>query len=155
MTAPGLPPLAFPEAALQTRTDAAGRAQVCCLARRRWVRLTPEEWVRQHLLAYLGSLGYPAGLVAVEKEMAYLGLAHRADVVVHDRRARPWLLAECKAPDVPIAQTTFEQAARYNTVARAPYLAVTNGLDTYCAHVDFATGRRRFLDGFPAFPDRG
>src|SRR5690606_20208859 len=118
--------------------------------RRRWVRLTPEERVRQLLLRLLADLGHPTGLTAVEKGFDYLGAVWRADVVVHDRRGRPLLMAECKAPDVPVTQATFDQLARYNAVVGARALLATNGRVHYCCARD-ADGAYRFLDAIPTF----
>lgn len=139
-------PLAFPAYDLPTR-EAHGRTVVLDPVRRKWVRLTPEEWVRQHLLRYLAELGYPPGLTAVEKGFAYLGATWRADVAVYDRTRHPLLLAECKAPGVPVGQATFDQLARYNVVVRARALLATNGLVHYCC-VSGPEGYR-FLDAIP------
>ncbi|HLA63777.1 MAG TPA: type I restriction enzyme HsdR N-terminal domain-containing protein [Rhodothermales bacterium] len=117
----------LPDAVLETRTDADGRLVVRDPVRRRWVRLTPEEGVRQRLLLHLLSLGYPPGLLAVEKAFTYVGRTWRADVVAYDRARRPLLLAECKAPGVPLTQAVLDQLARYNATVRARVLAATNG----------------------------
>ena len=133
---------------LQTR-QSGGRTEVLDPVRRRWVALTPEEGVRQQLLADLGALGYPAGLLAVEKALAYGGATWRADVVAYDRAHRPLLLAECKAPGVAISQTTFDQLARYNAVLGARILLVDNGATRYCCVL---TGDAwQFVDTIPAF----
>lgn len=124
-------PLAFPAYEIPMREDG-GRTLVLDPVRRKWVRLTPEEWVRQHLLRYLADLGYPPGLTAVEKAFEHLDRAWRADVAVYDRQRRPLLLAECKAPEVPVTQATFDQLARYNAVLQARLLLATNGHTTYC-----------------------
>ncbi|MEO1727571.1 MAG: type I restriction enzyme HsdR N-terminal domain-containing protein [Bacteroidota bacterium] len=147
------PELTLPAAALQTRERDGGR-DVLDSVRRRWVRLTPEEWVRQHLVAYLiGALAYPPGLLAIEREVRYLQAAHRADVLAVGRDHQPLLLAECKAASVPINQGVFDQAARYNSVVQAPYLVVTNGLDHYCCRVEVETQHYTFLDAIPAFDE--
>ncbi len=127
--------------------------------RRQYVRLSPEEWVRQHFLEYLTKhCGYPAGLVAVEKGFRFQGMARRADIVVHDRRGRPFLMVECKAPGIPISQSTFDQVSRYNRVVSADYLVVTNGLKHFCWTVETDFARYRFMDGPPpyehAFPEQ-
>ncbi len=120
--------------------------------RSKYVRLTPEEWVRQHFLQYLiRDCGYPASLIAVEMGFAYQRMPRRADIVVHDRRGAPFLLAECKAPDVDIRQATFEQVSRYNHVVDARYLAATNGIVHYCWQIDRSSGRYEFLNGVPRF----
>ncbi|MEM6782138.1 MAG: type I restriction enzyme HsdR N-terminal domain-containing protein [Bacteroidota bacterium] len=143
----------MPAAALQVRERDGGQ-DVLDPVRRRWVRLTPEEWVRQHLVSYLlGPLAYPRGLLAIEHEVRYLNAAHRADVLAVGRGHQPLLLAECKAATVPIDQAAFDQAARYNTVVRAPYLVVTNGLVHYCCRVDAERQRYDFLDAIPEFEE--
>ncbi|MDX1531269.1 MAG: type I restriction enzyme HsdR N-terminal domain-containing protein [Rhodothermales bacterium] len=153
-----MPPLNFPPTApFDVRDPGAGeRPLVLDEVRRKYVALTPEEWVRQHLVRYLrDGLGYPAGLLAVEKKIGARGGPRRADLVAYGRAAggepRPVLIAECKAPAVRIAQAVFDQVSRYNTVAQAPHLVVTNGLAHYCWTVDRAAGTYRFLDQIPPY----
>lgn len=127
-----------------------GKRTVLDPVRRKYVRLTPEEWVRQHFLQYLiQNCGYPASLIAVEMGIRYQRMPRRADIVVHNRRGEPFLMAECKAPDVGINQSTFDQVSRYNRVVKARYLAVTNGLNVFCWRIDVSTGQYEFLDGIP------
>lgn len=122
--------------------------------RRKYVRLTPEEWVRQHFIEYLvQEQGVPRSLVAVEMAFTYQGMARRADVVVHDRQGAPLLMVECKAPEVPIQQAVFDQAARYNKVVRARYIIVTNGLEHFCYMPDAKTHSFRFLEMLPHYED--
>lgn len=121
--------------------------------RRAWVALTPEEWVRQHVLNFLlHDRHCPLALVAVERKLVLNRMTRRADIVVHDRQGRPVLLVECKAPDVKLGQAVFEQAARYNTVFKVPFLLVTNGLVHYICQVDHGTGRIEFLAALPDHP---
>jgi len=120
--------------------------------RQTYVRLTPEEWVRQHFVQYLiQELGVPAGLVAVEVPFRFEGQSWRADAVAHDQRGDPLLLVECKAPGVSIGQDAFDQGARYNLVLDAPYLVVTNGRTHYACRVDLATRDYAFLDDLPSY----
>lgn len=120
--------------------------------RERWVFLTPEEWVRQHVLNYLMyDLHCPRSLIGVEVGLSLNGLAKRADIVVHDRTGKAMVLVECKAPQVTVGQRTFEQAARYNHVFRVPYLMVTNGLKHFCCRVDHERGAVEFLTVLPGF----
>lgn len=122
--------------------------------RRRFVRLTPEEWVRQHLVRTLVEhLGYPAGLLAVEQPLAAAGGPRRADVVAYDRARQPVLVAECKAPDVPLTDEVLAQVSRYNAVARAAHLVATNGRTHYCWRVDLTARTYRFLETLPPFED--
>lgn len=133
---------------LRTRTEG-GRTLVHDPVRRRWVALTPEEGVRQRLLADLLALSYPIGLLAVEKGLTYGGTTWRADVVAYDRAHRAVLLAECKAPGVAVSQATFDQLARYNAVLGAPALVVDNGIVRYCC-VREDEGWR-FVEALPSF----
>ncbi|RIV20416.1 restriction endonuclease subunit R [Fibrisoma montanum] len=120
--------------------------------RRKYVRLSPEEWVRQHIVHLLMShYAYPKALIRTEGGLTLNLTQKRTDVVVFDREGKPFLLVECKAPHVPLTQAVFDQIARYNHVHRAPYLIVTNGLTHYCCCVDHETAAITFLDDFPAF----
>jgi hypothetical protein len=120
--------------------------------RQTYVRLTPEEWVRQHFVQYLiQDLDVPEGLVVTEASFRYQGQPWRADVVVHDRQGDPLLLVECKAPSVAIRQDAFDQGARYNLVLDTPYLVVTNGLEHYACRIDLTTQDYAFLDDLPPY----
>ncbi|MEZ4807522.1 MAG: type I restriction enzyme HsdR N-terminal domain-containing protein [Flavobacteriales bacterium] len=122
--------------------------------RRRWVALTPEEWVRQHFLNHLvHGLQCPLPLLSVERSLVLNGLAKRADIVINDAAGAPVALVECKAPSVPIGQAAFEQAARYNKVFQVPYLFITNGLTHFCCIVDHQQGTVRFLKALPTYKD--
>ncbi|MCB0792734.1 MAG: type I restriction enzyme HsdR N-terminal domain-containing protein [Flavobacteriales bacterium] len=125
-------------------------------ARRKWVALTPEEWVRQHFLAHLVyDLGCPLALIGVEQSLRLNGRAKRADIVVHDREGSPLLLVECKAPGVRLDRSVFEQAARYNVVFHVRYLIVTNGRTHYCCLVDHEQGAVTFLPRLPDYATMG
>ncbi|MEO0557184.1 MAG: type I restriction enzyme HsdR N-terminal domain-containing protein [Bacteroidota bacterium] len=128
-----------------------GRMQVLDPVRRRWVALTPEEDVRQRLLADLLVLGYPAGLLAVEKGLTYEGSTWRADLVAYDRTQQPALLAECKAPTVALGQDTFDQLARYNAVLGARALVLDNGVQRACCLLE--PSGWRFVEALPSFAD--
>ena len=142
---PARPPLAFPPFDIPTRKEG-DRLLVLDPVRRKWVRCTPEEWVRQHLLRALAAAEYPPGLTAVEKAFDALGRSWRADVAVFSRTGRPLLLAECKAPSVAVDQATFDQLARYNTVLGASCILATNGLTHYCCVADAGSYRFPRLD---------
>ena len=141
----------LPDVPLETRADAAGRALVRDPVRRRWVRLTPEEGVRQRLIGHLLARGYPPGLLAVERGFDYLGRTWRADVVAYDRAQRPLLMAECKAPGVPLTQAVLDQLARYNAAVRARVLVATNGAALAVGVAE--GGVVRGLPEVPAFAD--
>lgn len=120
--------------------------------RQTYVRLTPEEWVRQHFVQYLiQEQGVPAGLVAIEASFRYQGQPRRADIIAHDRQGEPLLLVECKAPRVSIGQDAFDQGAQYNLVLGAPFLIVTNGQTHYACAIDFESESYRFLDALPPY----
>ncbi len=132
--------------------ERAGTREIYDPIRQKYVRLTPEEWVRQHFVQYLiRDRGVPRGLVAVEQSFTYQGMPRRADIIVHDRAGAPLLMVECKAPAVGVQQDTFDQVARYNRVVEAPFLAVTNGLDHYCCRIDRDAGTYTFLDAVPSY----
>lgn len=101
--------------------------------RKKYVVLTPEEWVRQHVIDYLiKQLGYPKSLIRVEFSLVYNQLSKRSDVVVFNRNAQPWMVVECKAPDIKLDDQTARQISVYNLTLNASYLVVTNGLQLYC-----------------------
>ena len=140
--------LNLPAAAFDIR-QVEGKREILDPLRCKYVRLTPEEWVRQHVVQYLISdLGYPRGLIAIEKGIDLHGKRFRADLIVHDRAGRAVLMAECKEPEVPISQETFDQVAAYNRVVQARCLLVTNGLVHYCYVAD-----RGFLDQVPRYDE--
>lgn len=100
--------------------------------RKRWVRLTPEEWVRQNFLQYLlQEKKYPASLIAVEKEIMLGELKKRFDILVYDQQHLPWMMIECKAMQVALNEEVIEQVLRYSITVPAPYLVITNG--SFCA----------------------
>lgn len=147
-------PLNFPpDYAFDIRTSG-GKSTIFDPLRRKHVRLTPEEWVRQNLVQYLiQDLGFPVGLTAIETGFTHQGIQHRADMIVYDRGGNPVLMAECKAPDVKIKQDVFDQIARYNTSVQANYLVVTNGLTHYCYVLNREERTYRFLDQLPRYQD--
>ena len=122
------------------------------VVRRKYVVLTPEEWVRQHVVHYLMSdKGCPLSLIALEREIMLYGLPRRFDVVVFDRDGKPWLLIECKAPSVMLSSQVFDQVFRYNISLGAPYVAITNGVKHFCGKIDHKEGFV-WLPDFPDFP---
>ncbi|MHA6248113.1 type I restriction enzyme HsdR N-terminal domain-containing protein [Pontibacter sp. CAU 1760] len=113
--------------------------------------LTPEEWVRQHVVHYLiGTLSYPKGLISIERGANYNQLQKRADLCVYDQSGKPHLLVECKAAHVPITQEVVKQVSVYNQTLQAPYLLITNGLQHYCWQVDFNTRSFQALQEIPS-----
>lgn len=109
--------------------------------RRKWLVLTPEEWVRQNFIAYLVTvLKYPASLIAIEKEIQLGSLTKRFDIVVYNRMTMPFMVIECKEMNVSLNESVLHQALRYNTNMQAEFVVITNG--SYCY------GFRRVGDGF-------
>lgn len=120
--------------------------------RKKYLVLLPEEWVRQNFIQFLvRDKNYAASLIAIEKGLKLNELQKRADIVIYDKQAKPIVLIECKAPKVKINQEVFEQVARYNMVFKVPYLVVTNGLEHYCAKVNFETNSFEFLKDIPDY----
>lgn len=145
--------LSLPPAPLHI-DNSAGLTRVLDPLRRRYVALTPEEWVRQHFVHFMIVYkNYPVGLIGNEVSLKLNDTARRCDTVVYDRAGSPWMIVEYKAPEVAVNQKVFEQILRYNIVLRAPYLTISNGKQTYCCEIDLTTGAHRFLDDLPPFPE--
>ena len=121
---------------MRTRIDN-GKEQIFCDWRGKWVRLTPEEWVRQQLLHYLvDKMGYPASLIAVEAAIKVGEAQKRCDAVVYQKTMQPLMLVECKAETVPLTQKTLDQALIYNRRLHVPYLLLHNGPQTMVVKVN-------------------
>ncbi len=117
-----------------------------------YVALTPEEWVRQHFVHYLtGHCGYPASLMANEASITLNNMRRRCDTVVYDRRLRPRMIIEYKAPTVKLDAKVFAQISRYNLVLKVDYLIVSNGLKHYCCRMNYADNSYEFLTGIPQY----
>lgn len=122
--------------------------------RKKWISLTPEEWVRQHTLRWIVTAKlYPAGLIAVEKRITINGMERRFDAVVFDRESNPLIIVECKAPEVRITEEVFDQAARYNLNVNAAFMLITNGLTHYCCKMDHANQAYSFLKELPEYTE--
>lgn len=120
--------LIFPQHPLQIE-EREGRSFIWDIIRRKWVVLQPEEYVRQALLHHLiEDHQISAGRIGVEREIRYNTMRRRFDLVVFDSMGKPFILCECKAPEVPLSQDTLNQIARYNVSFQAPHLLLTNGL---------------------------
>lgn len=115
--------------------QADGKTTVFDPVRKKWVVLTPEEHVRQYLLQYMtGTLNYSPSLIAVEKTISVGNMNKRFDIVVYNREHRPWMLAECKSPEVPITEKTLQQLLTYQRTVQCDYWLLTNGHQAYCAN---------------------
>ncbi len=118
--------------------------------RKKFIILTPEEWVRQHVVEFLiQNCNYPKSYINVEKLLKINDLNKRYDVVVFNPDGTVFLLVECKAPEIKINQATFDQIARYNMVLKSNYLMVTNGLNHYFCEIDFENQKYTFLKQLP------
>ena len=128
------------------------KLQIFDAFRKKYVVLTPEEWVRQNFLHYLVTeKKYSPSLIALEQSLKYNQLQKRADVLIYDKTGIPLLMVECKAPDVKISQDTFDQIARYNMSFKVSYLVVTNGMDHFCCKMDYTDNSYQFLEEIPGF----
>ena len=120
--------------------------------RKKFIILTPEEWVRQHVVQFLlEEKKYSKSLVNVEKVLKINGLRKRYDVLVFNSDGSIFILIECKAPEIKIAQATFDQIARYNMTMNAQFLMVTNGLNHYFCQMDYENEKYTFLENLPNY----
>ena len=122
--------------------------------RRKYVALTPEEWVRQHFVNYLQTeKHYPASLMANEVSIKLNSLSRRCDTVVYNNQLEPIVIIEYKQPDVAITQQVFDQIARYNSVLRVKYLIVSNGLSHYCCEMNYDDLSFNYLEDIPDYKE--
>jgi hypothetical protein len=136
--------ITYPETNPLIKTKA-NREFIFCIIRKRWILLTPEEWVRQNFLKYLIELlHYPASLIAVEKQLLLGDVKKRFDIVVYNKESKPFMIIECKEMNVPLTENVLQQALRYNTNIQAGYLIITNG--SHC--FGFEKGNNRFTEIF-------
>lgn len=121
--------------------------------RRRYITLTPEEWVRQHFVHYLiEQLGYPSALLANEVSLQMSnGKKLRADTVLYDTELQPRMIIEYKAPDIPLTQKVLEQASAYNLLLHVDYLVISNGMQSYCCKMDYEHQKILYLEGIPLY----
>ena len=118
--------------------------------RKRWVALTPEEWVRQHFLNYLtGVMNYPQALIAVERAFNLGELKKRFDIVIYDRDLQPWMLIECKEMQTALDKNALDQVLRYHIILRVPYIVITNGRN--CFGFSNQNGQVMELSDLPPF----
>jgi len=122
--------------------------------RKKFVRLTPEEWVRQNFVQFLiHEKKYSSSLIAVEAGVKVNNNPQRADLIVFDRSGNPILVAEFKAPEVKISQSAFDQIARYNMQLKVKYLIVSNGLSHFCCSINYTENTFAYLKDIPDFAD--
>ena len=143
--------LHLPEANLRIRRSG-DKTEVFDVIRKRFVKLTSEEWVRQHFIHYLISQKQvPASLIGVETSIKYNQLSKRCDIVVFTNTGKPVLIVECKAPEVLISQEVFNQVALYNMTLMVNYLVVTNGIDHFVSYIDHQKRSFTFLKEIPDY----
>jgi Type I restriction enzyme R protein N terminus (HSDR_N) len=131
-----------------------GKMHIFDVIRRKFLVLTPEEWVRQHFVNLLIThYKYPKSLIRIEGGLHYHKLQKRSDIVVYNIEGKPFLLVECKSSQVPVNQAVIEQASRYNLTMKAPFLAVTNGLNTFCFEVNFEENSFKQMKALPKFSE--
>ena len=146
-----MPQLNLPNVALKTKL-VEGTMQVFDAVRKKYLVLTPEEWVRQHFIHYLNSeKKYPLGLMGVEQMVKYNEQSARADIVLYNTEGKPNMIVECKAPNVKITQDSFNQIAKYNFQLRVELLVVTNGLQHFCCKMDYNKNEIKFVEEIPSF----
>ncbi|MDA3930081.1 MAG: type I restriction enzyme HsdR N-terminal domain-containing protein [Prolixibacteraceae bacterium] len=145
------PQLNFPVSNFKLKEEN-GKLFIFDVSRKKYIQLTPEEWVRQNCLHYLRDVKkYPISLLSVERGFKVNNKNLRYDIVAYNKQAKPILLVECKAPDVKIDQSTFDQIAAYNLELDVPYLLLTNGIQHYCCVADFNLKKYHFLKEVPIF----
>ena len=147
-----LPPLSLPIANLRIAREADGTLRVFDPLRKKFIILTPEEWVRQNFVDWLQKhRNYPASMIANEVELNLNDTRKRCDSVVFGRDCQPLVIIEYKAPDINISQSTFDQLVRYNMKLKAKYLIVSNGRNHYCCVIDYANNSYNFIPVIPEY----
>ena len=148
------PSLNLPPCQLRTRANPKGWTEVWDAQRKKYVKLTPEEWVRQHFVRFLiDSLGYPASVIGNEIQIAVGNTAKRCDTVVFSSQGKPLVILEYKAPQVELTQKVFDQIVRYDTALLVQYLVVSNGLQHYCCRLRAEEHRFEFLQAIPRWEE--
>ena len=144
-------PLNLPKFSVKV-TEKAGKPSIWDPVRRKFVALTPEEWVRQHFVNYLVTeKSYPQELLANEVAVKLNGTSKRCDTVAYNRFLAPLMIIEYKAPHIPITQAVFDQIVRYNIALKVEYLIVSNGKMHYCCHVNYKDQSYLFLEDIPDY----
>lgn len=122
------------------------------ILRRKYIVLTPEEWVRQHFVHFLiNHHQYPKSLIKLESSLKYNTLLKRTDIQVYGRDGNLMMIVECKAPYIKLTQNVFSQAAEYNQVLKAEYLTITNGMIYHCCKTNWENMNLEFLKDLPLF----
>ena len=144
--------LNLPDISPKIRSVDNGKLEIFDGIRKKFVRLTPEEWVRQHFIHYMvHRLGIPASLIVVEAALKYNNMIKRFDILAYRPNGKPCLVVECKGPGVAVTQAVFDQVAMYNLTLMVDYLAVTNGLSHYACKIDHENHTYAFLPEIPSY----
>ena len=137
-------------------TEKDGKRLIFDFLRRKYVALTPEEWVRQHFTHYLVEhKGYPKGLLGNEIELHIGDKKLRCDTLLYNKEAQPRMIIEYKAPTIPIQQKTFDQIAAYNLLLKVDFLVISNGREHYCCQMNYEQRQYRFLPDIPDYEKLG
>lgn len=140
----------LPQANLKIRLNPAGIKEIFDIFRKKYVKLNPEEEVRQNFLHYLvNNKGYPVSLISVEKGLVVNELQKRFDAVVYNNKGNPLVLLEFKSPSIKIKQNVFEQISAYNILLKVDYLIVSNGSSHYCCKVNYKESSIEFIKDIP------
>ena len=146
--------LNLPEYAFRTKMEE-GKQLIFDSIRKKFIVLTPEEWVRQNFIQYLiKEKKYPESLMAVEKQIMVNNKQQRFDLLIYLRNGQPYLIAEFKASNVKITQETFDQVVRYNMALRVERVVVSNGLQHFACEIDYAKNSFKYLPEIPVFSER-
>jgi len=145
--------LKLPEYSFRMKNES-GKSLIFDSIRKKFVALTPEEWVRQNFIQYLiQEKKYPATLMAVEKKLILNNQPFRFDLLIYNRNGKPNLIVEFKAPSVNISQKAFDQVVRYNMVLKVNYILVSNGLQHFACKIEYEKNSYSFLKGIPEFKE--
>jgi hypothetical protein len=135
-------------------TGSEGKEMILDPLRKKYVRLTPEEWVRQNFVQYLIHEGkYPPGLIGIEVLFKYNKLRKRIDILVHNRSGEPVMIVECKSPDIKLDDEVFDQIVTYNLQFRVPFFVATNGLVHYACRINAQENKSEDLLSIPFYEE--
>ncbi|MEI7980357.1 MAG: type I restriction enzyme HsdR N-terminal domain-containing protein [Bacteroidota bacterium] len=144
--------LNLPEFTPRVREVEGGIQEIYDPFRKKYVRLTPEEWVRQHFLNFMvAHLDFPASLIVVEASLIFNRMTKRFDILAYDKSGKPRMVVECKAPSVGITQDVFDQVAIYNMTLAVDHLVVTNGISHYACKINHEKRTYIFLKDIPTY----
>lgn len=146
--------LNLPEYQFNIKRNDKGALLIFDILRRRFITLTPEEWVRQNFVRFLiEEKEFPSALMGNEVSLLQNGIKRRCDTLVADSLGNPFVIVEYKASAIPITQKVFDQIVRYNMVMRAKYLIVSNGIQHFCCKIDYGAGSYSFLNDIPNYSE--